>query len=70
MNYHSRFGLYLKSDEKKKIMFAKPSRRINKVLESIFDNAWAIIEQREQQRIADQSKFVSAQHTSSTIINV
>lgn len=46
------------------------SRRINKVLESIFDDAWTIIEQREQQRMIDQTKFVSAQHTSSTLINV
>ncbi|CAF2078436.1 unnamed protein product [Rotaria magnacalcarata] len=47
----------------------QPFRRINKVLESIFDDAWAIIEQREKQRLIDQTKFVSAQHTSSTIIN-
>jgi hypothetical protein len=48
----------------------QPFRRINKVLESIFDDAWTIIEQREKQRAIDQTKFVSAQHTSSTIINV
>ncbi|CAF0839907.1 unnamed protein product [Rotaria sordida] len=47
----------------------QPFRRINKVLESIFDDAWTIIEQREKQRSIDQTKFVSAQHTSSTIIN-
>jgi len=46
------------------------SRRINKILELIFHDAWTIIEQREKQRITEQSKFVSAQHTSSTIINV
>ncbi|CAF0781195.1 unnamed protein product [Rotaria sp. Silwood1] len=47
----------------------QPFRRINKVLESIFDDAWTIIEQREKQRTIDQTKFVSAQHTSSTTIN-
>ena len=46
------------------------SRRINKVLESVFDQAWGIIEQREKQRLIDQTKFVSAQHTSSTLIQV
>ena len=46
------------------------SRRINKVLESIFDDAWTLIEQREYQRQVDATKFVSAQHTSSTIIQV
>jgi len=73
MNYHNHFGLF----ERKKKFFnklffflKKISRRINKVLESIFDNAWTIIEQREKQRTIEQSKFVSAQHTSSTIINV
>ncbi|CAF0726691.1 unnamed protein product [Adineta steineri] len=47
----------------------QPFRRINKILESIFDDAWTIIEQREKQRLSEQAKFVSAQHTSSTIIN-
>ncbi|UJR33698.1 hypothetical protein I4U23_021127 [Adineta vaga] len=47
----------------------QPFRRINKILERIFDDAWTIIEQHDKQRVSEQSKFVSAQHTSSTIIN-
>jgi len=69
MNYHNHFGLFERKICKVNFNFLI-FRRINKVLESIFDDAWNIIEQREKQRIIDQSKFVSAQHTSSTLINV
>ena len=71
MNYHNHFGLY-KILRTSVLRYPENniSRRINKVLASIFDDAWTIIEQHEEQRLIDQSKFISAQHTSSTIINV
>jgi hypothetical protein len=40
------------------------------VLEWIVEQAWSTIEHREQQRLFEQTRFISAQHTSSKVIDV